>query len=394
MGVEGGAASDLSTAGARRRPRWRRWLGAIAAALLLLLVVGDVGAGWYFSSQLLVVDHTREYPLTIQAVAGDEVTLSRDPDALRPIRFGLSWLDGHAVLDSSVRETPDGVVRRVVEVTRGSLNAGSHAQLDHKVFDTDPKSSRGLDFSPVTLHGELGDAPAWYVPPTGTTSRTTWVIAVHGRGVSRTETLRILPTLAASGAPTLAIAYRNDEGAPASPDGLYHLGDTEWREVATAIGYARDHGATGVVLYGWSMGGAIVLTALHRLPPADAGFIRAAVLDSPVLDWNATLSLQAAQRSLPGVLTWTAERLIEIRAHLSLDDFDQVRQASALGVPVLLFVDLDDTTVATAPSLAFAQARPDLVTLVTTRGGEHTGSWNVDPGRYEAAVRDFLATHP
>ncbi|MGW0191984.1 hypothetical protein [Nonomuraea sp. NPDC003201] len=39
-------------------------------------------------------------------------------------------------------------------------------------------------------------------------------------------------------------------------DGTFHLGATEWREVAAAISYARGQGATGVVLYGFSMGGA------------------------------------------------------------------------------------------------------------------------------------------
>ncbi|MFG1704824.1 hypothetical protein ACFLIM_16690 [Nonomuraea sp. M3C6] len=41
------------------------------------------------------------------------------------------------------------------------------------------------------------------------------------------------------------------------------------------------------------------------------------------------------------------------------------------------------------PSLRFAQLRPDLVTLVRTRGGGHVGSWNVDKTRYEQALRDF-----
>jgi pimeloyl-ACP methyl ester carboxylesterase len=118
------------------------------------------------------------------------------------------------------------------------------------------------------------------------------------------------------------------------------------------------------------------------------------VLDSPVLDWTATLDLQGAERHLPGPLTWTAERLVEWRARLSLDNLDQLGYAPRLRVPVLLFVDRSDTTVPPAAALRFASSRPDLVTLVATGGGNHTGSWNVDPRRYENALRDFLAATP
>src|SRR5262249_39020921 len=69
---------------------------------------------------------------------------------------------------------------------------------------------RGLDFDQVTVAGELGAMPAWFVPPTTATASTTWIIAVHGRRGTMTEPLRILPTLAASGHPTLVISYRND----------------------------------------------------------------------------------------------------------------------------------------------------------------------------------------
>ena len=376
----------------RPRRSWLRRLVAVTQGLVLLLVAADLGAAWYFASELLNIEHPI-YPTTVLAVAGDEVTVSRDPDALRPIRYELIWPGGHVQLDASVRQTRDGVVRRMVELPAGAPVTGTHVFLDGKVFDGDPRSARGLDFSTVNLPDELGDFPAWYVPPTAAAARSTWIIAVHGRASDATETLRILPTLAATGAPTLAVSYRNDVGTPASPDGYYHLGDTEWHEVAAAVSYARAHGATGVVLYGWSLGGAIVMTALRRLPPADAALVRGAVLDGPVLDWYATLALQAAQRHLPGPLTWTGERMAEARAHLSLDDLNQLRYTSALRVPVLIFVDTDDTTVANGPSRAFAAARPDLVTLVTTSGGGHTLSWNVDPGSYERSVRDFLTAH-
>jgi pimeloyl-ACP methyl ester carboxylesterase len=96
-------------------------------------------------------------------------------------------------------------------------------------------------------------------------------------------------------------------------------------EVGAAIAYARAHGATGVVLYAWSMGGAVSMTASRRLPPADATFIKGLVLDSANIDWTAILEYQGSQNHLPGFVTWTAERFAEWRADLSLADFDQRR---------------------------------------------------------------------
>jgi dienelactone hydrolase len=260
------------------------------------------------------------------------------------------------------------------------------------MYDGDPQTDRGLRFDPVTVTGELGAMPAWFVPPTTATTSTTWVVAVHGRRGTMSEPLRVLPTLAASGHPTLVISYRNDPNTPHSPDGYYHLGDTEWRDVDAAIGYARAHGATGVVLYGWSMGATLTVTALRRMPAADVSFVHAVILDSPAIDWTTILDYQGAQRDLPGFMVWTAERLVELRGGFSLDEVDGRPYASRLTVPTLVFLDTSDTTVPNGPTLDFvAAAQSGILTLVKTTGGDHTGSWNVDPSAYEAKVTGFLA---
>jgi uncharacterized protein len=226
--------------------------------------------------------------------------------------------------------------------------------------------------------------PAWFVPG----ESDVWVIAIHGRGAPRSEALRILPTL--SSHPTLVISYRNDEGAPTGPDRMFHLGDTEWQDALAAIRYAKSRGARGVILFGWSMGGGIALMLLRRWQ--HDGFVRGLILDCPVIDWTATLQLNARALAIPSAWTWTALRMIERRLRLRLSSLDHRAYAERLDVPTLMIVDHDDATVAPWPSIEFAQARPDLVTLHETRGAGHCRGWNLETSGYESAVRSFLAT--
>jgi pimeloyl-ACP methyl ester carboxylesterase len=377
----------------RRRRRWLR-IGIVSVlAIVLLATVATAGIGYYFSGVLLNVDNSMSYPVDVKAVNGDRVTLSRDSDTERPVIQGLWWSGGAALLSASVSVSGDSVVRTVTSILHGTLTAGLHAAMDVRMYDGDPLIDRGLHFDAVSVSGELGAMPAWFVPPTTTAASTTWVIALHGRRGDMTEPLRILPTLAASGHPTLVTSYRNDPNTPQSPDGFYHLGDTEWRDVQSAIDYAHGHGATGVILYGWSMGGTLAVTAMRRMPASEVAFVRALILDSPAIDWTNVLDFQGAQRQLPGFVTWTAERIVEWRAGLSLADLDGRPYAHQLSVPTLAFLDTDDQTVPNGPTLDFvAAARPGLATLVTTSGGDHTGSWNVNPAAYQAKVNSFLAT--
>jgi pimeloyl-ACP methyl ester carboxylesterase len=363
--------------------RWPRLTAYGLAGLALLVPTSTASAGWYFANQVLDA-RPREYPLEVRGFDGDLVTLARTEDTERDVPYALLWPTGHARLGAVVRRDRATVIRRVDETTRGTLQAGIRGATSSAVFDGDPLTARGLDFKEVAVPGELGTLPAWLIP--GASS--TWVVAVHGRGGSRAEALRALPTLAGLGFPTLVTTYRNDEGAPPSRDRRYHLGASEWRDVAAAIRYARSHGASDVILYGWSMGGAATMMTLRHAPEAD--FVRALVMDCPALDWTATLRLNGRRRNLPAALTWAAMRLVEQRIGTRLADLNQVRHVGSLRVPTLVFLDGDDLVVDPAPTRLFARLRPDVVRLVETLGGGHTRSWNVDAERYEAELATFL----
>jgi uncharacterized protein len=385
----GPVTGDVPGGRGRRWPRVAAFSAAYGAAGLALLVpTSSAGAGWYLATQLLDANTSRPYPVRVHSVSDGRAVLSRTPDLKRPIPLGLAWPTGHAQLGALLAMEKSTVVREVTAVDRGVLRPGTRACTTARVFDGDPLSARGLPYSEVIVHGELGALPAWLVPPTAP-ARDTWIIAVHGWRAPRGDALRVLPALAATGMPTLVVTYRNDEGAPPSPDRCYHLGDTEWRDLAAAIRYALANGARDVVLLGWSMGGAIALNLLRRAPEARA--VRGLVLDCPVVDWTSTLRMHAQSLRLPDPWTWASIRLVQRRLGARLAELDHRRYAEQLSVPTLIFVDDSDATVAAEPTREYAAMRPDLITLVETEQSGHCRSWNLDPARYEKAVGDFLA---
>ncbi|MGW5684018.1 alpha/beta hydrolase [Nonomuraea sp. NPDC003754] len=363
-------------------------VAGVAGVLALLALLGVAGAGWYYSGLVIDPSHGDSYPLEVVSYDGTRVTLRGGADTDAPGSFGLTWAAGNAILGDVVARGPGTVTRKVDTVRRGTLRPGVRAYLDRWMWGhEDPRSAVGVPYQEVRIRSELGDFPAWRTEGNGTT----WVIAVHGRNANPAEASRVIPVFHRLGMPVLSITYRNDEGAPAGPDGKHHLGASEWKEVAAAIAYARASGATGVYLYGWSMGGAIVPMAARMLPDAP---IKGLILDSPVMDWRSPIELGARQRGVPLWLASVGMSVVEWRTGLSFAELDQVAHAADFSVPVLLFVDDDDQTVPVGPAVEFARLRPDIVRLFRTSGAGHTGSWNVSPTAYEKALTDFVTPLP
>jgi uncharacterized protein len=218
--------------------------------------------------------------------------------------------------------------------------------------------------------------------------RTTWVLLVHGFRGTREEALRILPTLARIGLPALVTTYRNDAGAPSSPDGLYHLGDTEWQDIEAGVLYARERGAQGIVLFGWSMGGCLVETFLHRSPAATS--VRALILDSPILNWCRVVEADVRRRRLPLWCVPLLTSIVEQHARVDFTRLNFEHPAGSAIPPTLLFHGTGDRRVPIASSDAFARGHADRVTYNRVEGVDHTLIWNADPVTYESAVEGFL----
>jgi pimeloyl-ACP methyl ester carboxylesterase len=255
------------------------------------------------------------------------------------------------------------------------------------VWTSDPENALGLPYQNVSYPDPLGPMPAWLVAG----SRTTWVIEVHGYNGNRTTGLRVMPTLHALGYPMLDITYRNDVGAPPSPDHRLHLGDTEWQDLQAAVNYATAHGAKNVILYGWSMGGGIVENYLNRARGTQV--VQAVILDAPVLDWNAIIAFQTDRLHLPGFFADSEELVLQERTGIDLDRINMLAANGRDGgprQPVLLFHGTQDTVVPFATSATFAKEWPTKVTWMPVAGAGHTQSWNVEPQRYNQALTTFL----
>ncbi|MFE2141754.1 alpha/beta hydrolase family protein [Streptomyces sp. NPDC059456] len=367
---------------------------ATAAAVATTLVgagAAAVAAGRYAADAAQRHDPGRPLPggprLSVHAAGSGRVTLTRSLASLLPGTYGLTAPGVHAVVGpvlDGAAQGPDTVVRRLLAVTHGSLEPGARVTLTPQVHAGNPRTALGLDHADVDVPGELGALPAWFVPG----ARDTWVIAVHGLGATREHPMVVMPFLHGQRMPVLDLAYRGDLGAPASPDGLGHLGESEWRDVDAAIRYALRYGARRVVLHGWSTGAAMALHAAERSALADR--ISGLVLDSPVLDWHTTLRALVAARRTPAALVPFAVRAAEGRAGLGADHRPPGTDPGALRVPVLIFHGPDDTLAPWEPSRRLAAARPDLVTLRTVHDAPHGAMWNADPAGYEEGLRRFL----
>ncbi|PRY54680.1 hypothetical protein BCF74_12411 [Knoellia remsis] len=378
-----------------------RAAAAVGATTTAASAVGSLAGAAYFARRVLTPERERPDDTEVLEVrdGGRRVLLSATPETVVPGRYGL-WLDGGAghvrLGDLTDADVAEGTVeRKVLGVDVGTLEPGG-ARFDGYFYSGTPRSALGLPFENVEIDGELGSMPAWLVPPAAGDGRR-WAVLVHGRGARREETLRALPTLHRAGWTSLVPTYRNDPGVPAGPDGRYNLGLSEWRDIESAIAYAVPAGAREVVLFGWSMGGAIVLQVLDRSELADR--VSRVVLDGPVIDWGDVIDHHARLHRVPGTVSalsrsmmgsrW-GKRLVGVHESVDVARTDWVRRADELRHPMLLIHSADDEFVPVGPSRLLAQHRPDLVTFEEWRVARHCKEWNTDVPRWERVVADYL----
>ena len=391
-----------TSAGDGQLPR-ARWLllGALAGAGAGSVLAGATsGLASYFARQVLTPVREHVQDLEILAVVGtgveQEIILPATLDTTAPGVYSVYFDGGRSVARvgevTSYSPREGTVQRRVEQVYAGDLAAATRGWWGGAAYP-DP-AAVGLANEEVDIEVEGGIAPAWLVRAEAEAK--TWDIMVHGRGASRAEGIRAVRSVRGLGMASLLISYRNDGEAPSAPDRRYGLGMTEWRDVEAAIGFALANGAEDVVLFGWSMGGAISLQAADQSRYRSR--IRALVLDAPVIDWTDVLAHQAKLNRIPDAVGQFSQWLISnkagrlltgLAAPLDLKMMNWVARADELHVPTLIVHSEDDDFVPHGPSAALAEKNP-LVTFEPFSGAGHTREWNVDPERWERVVTSWL----
>ncbi|AIX99869.1 hypothetical protein ART_0271 [Arthrobacter sp. PAMC 25486] len=383
---------------------WLKWgaLGAAAAGTCAAVVVtATSGLAAFFARRVVTPEKHRVDDVAILAVIADgpalQVVLEATPDTIIDGTYGLYFNDSsaHAVIGRILSYVPreGSVTREVLSVHGGELRTATAGWWSGSLY-SDP-GQLGLDFSEVELSLPGGPAPAWYIPVLNPCA--TWAIMVHGRGARRNEGLRAVPTAHRLGMNALLISYRNDGDAPDAPDGRYGLGVTEWADVEVAIDYAIAHGAKDVVLFGYSMGGAISLQAADLA--RNRKHVLAMVLDAPVINWVDVLAHQAQLNRIPNYVGKYGElmlshplgrRITGLAAPVDFKAMDWVSRAVELRTPSLILHSIDDDFVPYEPTAELARRNPEMVTFEPFSKARHTKEWNVDPDRWENVVETWL----
>ena len=323
----------------------------------------------------------RPLDLEVIELAEDRITLGVIPEieAYQQVRdewkrsgfWGLRWDEGYAQVGAILKVEKQQVVREFSPMM-GSLKAGDRVRTELWPYADSPYKVFGLATLKVSFSSPLGEFPAYFIDGTSKT----WVIFVHGKLPPRKAPIAypILPTVAELGLPSLIITYRNDVGELPNPDGFHR--------------YALEQGAEELILVGYSMGGAIVTNFLYRSQLA--GKVGGIIVDAPMLDLGAAIDLGVRERGLPSFLSGIGNFLVRVRFGIDWKALNYLSRAEELDVPILLFHGDADTVVPVETSDALAQARPDIVTYHRVPDATHVRSWNMNPERYEAAVREFL----
>jgi pimeloyl-ACP methyl ester carboxylesterase len=378
----------------------------VLLTLLLVVVVlaaaAALAVGWVMSNRFLVPKPYSLMPeFEIVAVegagSGDENLIVSLPLAEGATQFSatdkegiynLLWRDGHGRLGEILSEGDDIVKRRLTDIVGEAPRPGNPARLDVTIFRRDPLADHGIPFEELWLDGTAGRLRAWWIHGDGERA----VLALHGRRrADLSETMRILPTLVAADWSVLAVAYRNHDASDPSRDGLFHYGSSEADDALEAVEELSRRGVEVVVLYGFSMGGAVALEAARRWPE-DGPRLAGIVLDSPLLDPRTVIAKGARDAGLPmaTLITDLSLSVARFRTGVDWDSLDQRRWAGEVRAPMLLFAGTADHTIPIELVDDFASRIQAPLEYLRLKGVDHVEGWNRDRLAYEQSVAGFL----
>jgi uncharacterized protein len=249
-------------------------------------------------------------------------------------------------------------------------------------------------FEEVLIPTAYGAAPAWLFEGK---NADTWVIHIHGSWTDRSIMFRDVHAFSPLGFTSLVPSFRSDlEVSPPQAESS-HLGQTEWRDVESAVAYAVAQGARRIILSGWSMGGTIALLTAERSAHRDR--IAGIVLVGPVTSWRKTITAGAEAAGVPALGAGLVMSLLQappfakmlgLDEPINFDALEWVDIPNRVSIPTLVLHSSADQEVPWEISAAFQCANPDTVTLIPLPEAHHTQEWNVSPHTFTNELTSWI----
>jgi pimeloyl-ACP methyl ester carboxylesterase len=258
----------------------------------------------------------------------------------------------------------------------------------------DPSAVAG-QFEEVYIPTDYGAAPAWLFEGK---NKGTWVIHIHGSWTDRSIMFRDVHAFSPLGFTSLVPSFRSDLAVSPPQAESSHLGQTEWRDVDSAVAYAVAHGARRIILSGWSLGGTIALLTAERSAYRDR--IIGIVLVGPVTSWRKTITAGAARAGVPAIGAGLVmsllqappfARMLGLEEPIDFNALEWVDTPNRVAVPTLVLQSRADQEVPWEISAAFQRANPDTVTLVSLPEAHHTQEWNTSPCTFTNELTSWIS---
>lgn len=224
-------------------------------------------------------------------------------------------------------------------------------------------------------------------------SSSKWVVHVHGRNATIAETLRNFELFDRAGYNQLFLAHETD----AKPEGLGRrkskLGTKEWLQVEVAVKKIQELGGQQIVLFGWSLGAMFVGQFL--LQSQQTKLISKVIMDSPLIDYQSTLSLQSKLAGYPASFGDYVARMLTNSLLLKLIGFGYRKLPDLVhefNVPVLVLYSETDGYVS-MDRIHEMKSLNEQMELREFTNGKHCRLYNQNQEFYKNSIEDFINSH-
>jgi uncharacterized protein len=244
-------------------------------------------------------------------------------------------------------------------------------------------AARGMAYTDVTFRTRDDlTLRGWWIP--GTRHQT--IVMVHGLSNTRQEPLDKAGYLHEAGYNLLVFDLR---GHGRSDGSGTTMGYRETQDARAAVAEARSLDGGPIALFGYSLGGAIVVEAGAADPD-----VKAVVEDSGFSSVGDVFMARFSEVTRLPDLPWAAPLLAfgQLDIGTSLWNVQPVAAAAALHKPLLAIIGGADTIVPPSEGLAIFRAAPGPKQLLMIPTAGHVGAYYTAKATYERTVLDFLAS--